>query len=106
MNVKVGTITSWPALTPASFRARWIAEVPFTIEIAFFAPLYSAIYFSNLSTYDPSLETQQESMHSLRYFFSFPIKDGSERGITLDIISISFIDLAQISGLHPIIDVY
>lgn len=44
------------------------------------APVYTAISCSKRSTKAPTLDTKVVSIHSLRYFFSFPINLGALRG--------------------------
>ncbi len=43
--------------------------MPFTIEIAFLTPVYSAIDSSNLSTKDPAEDTQPNLYNHLGTFF-------------------------------------
>ncbi len=81
MKVSGWVITSSSRSTPTSINAKWSALVPFTQTTAFLAPVYSATSSSKRSTNLPTLETNVESIHSLRYFFSFPMNRGSCKGI-------------------------
>ncbi len=54
-----------------------ILNCPAEAATANLAPVYSAHIFSKRPTNSPTLETKFESIHSLRYFFSLPIKRGS-----------------------------
>ena len=49
--------------------------------MAYLLPQNFAISFSNELTNAPTLETKPLSIHSKRYFFSFPINRGSCSGI-------------------------
>ena len=72
MNVKACVKTSSSRSTPTSIMAMCKALVPLTQTTAFFAPVYSATISSKRSTNLPTLETKVVSIHSSKYFFSFP----------------------------------
>ena len=57
------------------------AEVPLLTAIAYLVPVYLATSFSNVSTNLPIDDTNVESMHSFKYFFSLPKNLGLCRGI-------------------------
>ena len=54
MNVKTGNVS--PSLTSTKFIAACKADVPFTVAIAYFAPVYSQIIFSNSVTLAPTID--------------------------------------------------
>ena len=64
MNVRVDTITSSSASTPATIRAMCNAAVPFTVAIACVVPTYSVIARSNRPTNWPTDDTKFVRMHS------------------------------------------
>ena len=94
-------MTSSPGNTPANYNLICNAEVPLTHAIANFDLVYVDILVSKISTYFPADETHSVSMHSLTYFHSLPLKEGTERGI-LDIILVCFIKLKINFISHPI----
>ena len=55
--------------------------MPLVVAIAYFAPVYLAIFFSNLSTNLPTEDTNVVSIHWFKYFFSLPINFGSCNGM-------------------------
>jgi hypothetical protein len=57
------------------------AEVPLIVATVYLAFVNLEISSSNLSTNSPTDDTNEESIHSFRYFFSFPINRGSCKGI-------------------------
>ena len=81
MIVKVGIITSSPGPIPKASIAISKAAVPLDTATAYFLSTFSAKVFSNLLTKGPSEEIHPVSIHSLRYFFSFPLSSGSFTGI-------------------------
>ena len=81
MIVKVGMITWSPSPIPRACTATSSAAVPLDTEIPYFRPAAALIFFSNSLTKGPSEEIQPVSIHSHRYFFSFPFNKGSFTGI-------------------------
>ena len=81
MKVSVDTNTSSSGCIPATSRAMWRADVPFTVATAYLEVTYSATTCSNLSTNGPTEETQLVSRHSLRYFHSLPRISGIQSGM-------------------------
>ena len=59
--LNAGIKTSSPISTPASIKATCSAEVPLTVAMAYFVPVYSANSFSKQSTKFPTEETNVES---------------------------------------------
>src|SRR3990167_9988003 len=68
-----------------------MAAVPLTVAIAYLLPTVLANSSSKVSTYLPTLDTNVESMQSLRYFFSLPINRGSCNGIKSFVLKVCFI---------------
>ena len=69
--VKGGIRTSSPSFTPTKCKANLNATVPLVTAIAYFAPVYSHMLFSNFSTHSPVELTQLLSIQSLTYFNAF-----------------------------------
>lgn len=81
MKVSGWVITSSFSSTPNKVRATWSAAVPLTQATTYGEPVNFEISDSNSSTNLPTEDTNVESIQSERYFFSFPSKIGSWRGI-------------------------
>ena len=72
--VKLCTMTSSPAFTPAAMSPRWTAAVPLErATTRLFWPTNSSRSFSNPFTLGQSGTTQLVSNASCTYFFSMPV---------------------------------
>src|SRR5579872_6750855 len=83
MMVKLGNITSSSAVNSKATTAASSATEPLATAIPYLRPTREANWVSNFSTKGPSEEIQPESMHSFKYFFSFPLSRGSFTAIKL-----------------------
>ena len=81
IKVRAWVITSSSLSTPTRSMAIWSALVPFTHTTAFCVRVYSITISSKRSTNLPTLDTNVLSIHSFRYFFSFPLNIGLCKGI-------------------------
>ena len=60
-----------------------IAAVPLEQAVAYFLPIYLAMFNSNFFTKGPSLLTHPDSIHCCKYFFSLPANKGVLTGIII-----------------------
>ena len=79
--VNEGMITSSPFFIPTAITAASSAAVPLQTAIPYFLPTRFAKFSSSLFTNGPSEDIHPVSIHSERYFFSFPFSSGSFTGI-------------------------